>query len=447
MTNLTGKMVSNFSVDVQNSTDLKIVYKINLPSHIVNGIVSILTILFNIALIVCIRTHRRNISEVVRHQLISLGISDLIAGVAPGLWCFTMFQAVNTSVPLCGAIHLTFNISQYATVLNLCHLSVRRWIVLIKCTQLTSRPRLRLPLALLFTSLAWLISLLCHLPAIAGLTTKRTVNGCYSPEMFQNPDAFIYLVPLYIITLLSLDVFFIHSLIIIRKLNLRVSTVREKNESRTQFKANSNVLAEEHAAHVLTPEVMQNRNFDVHNMSQNRNISMHEIVQPQTSQVLNAEPSTAANVKDMHQPKKAVLQIIPNTENSFFPEVRIKQTIQNKKGNKNNESQVSQGTGKTKSSEKKIHSFRFNQHNLQQKAFKHLLAALLITNLTTLPYIAISCSYVFGALQLEPENVLVLDMQILSLNSLINPLIYGIIIKEVRSALIENVTKITHCQH
>lgn len=437
-------MDSNFSVDVQNSTDLKTVYKINLPSQIVNGIVSILTILFNSALIVCIRTHRRNIPEVVRHQLISLGTSDLLAGVAPALWCLTMFEVVNTSVRLCGAIHLIFSVSQYATVLNLCHLSVRRWKMLIKCTQPTSRPRFRLPLAFLFTSLAWLISLLCHLPSIAGFTTKRTVNGCYSPEMFQNPDAFVYIVPLYIITLLSLDAFYVHSLIIIRKLNLKVSAVRENDKRRTLFKANSNVIKVEQAADDLTSEVMQNRNFDVRNTSQNRKISMHDIFQPQTSQVLNAETNGIVKVKDMHPRQKNVLQTSPNTE-SPLPNVRLKQTIQNKNGNENNENQVHQVKGKPRSSENVIHSCHFNRHNLQQQAFKHLLAALLIANLTTLPNIAITCTYVLGELQFEPENVMVLDMQILSLNSLINPLIYGIIIKEVRSALIENVTKITHC--
>lgn len=52
-----------------------------------------------------------------------------------------------------------------------------------------------------------------------------------------------------------------------------------------------------------------------------------------------------------------------------------------------------------------------------------------------------------GKLQFASGNVLVLDMQVLSLNSLINPLIYGLIVKKVRTAVKENLFNLGHVFH
>lgn len=92
-------------------------------------------------------------------------------------------------------------------------------------------------------------------------------------------------------------------------------------------------------------------------------------------------------------------------------------------------------------------TFPTNCRRMQQKAFVHLLAALIVINLSTLPNIGITLSILTGTLQFEPGNVPILDMQFLSLNSLFNPLIYGLIVKEVRIAVKEKLSKLGHCFH
>ena len=343
-----------------NNTD--VIYIIGVRSQIGNAVISILTIVLNCIILICMRTHRSKISEVVRHQLMSLSTSDLISGISTGIWCLCLFPRINQDARLCTAMHMIFSTCQYATLLNLCHLSARRWIVIRNY----SRPYLNqtrcIPLVFIFTSLSWTISLAVHLPTLLSFTKNLKVNGCVSPELFENPSGVIYLVPLYGTTLLALDVFFLCSL----------STI--KRSKQLVLPRSENLFHEEDTSGRFT-----------------RQVTLVSDTRRQTR--ITTEESNAT-------------ELARRMNLSLF--VRTRAQL------------------------------------MQQMAFKHLVVAFIVSNIATLPYLGIMISFVLGLLTFNPSDVFVIDMQILAMNSLLNPLIYGLYLREVRTALKENVLKLKY---
>ena len=256
---------------------------------------------------------------------------------------------------------MIFSTCQYATLLNLCHLSARRWIVIRNY----SRPYLNqtrcIPLVFIFTSLSWTVSLVLHLPTLTSFTRNLKVNGCVSPELFENPSGVIYLVPLYGTTLLALDVFFLHSL----------STIKRSKQS----------------------------------------------VVPRSENLVHKEDTSG-------RPNRQIT-LVSDTGR----QIRIVQKV--------NATEIV----RTKNSNLFI---RTRAQLMQQRAFKQLVVALIVSNIATLPYLVIIICFVFGLITISPRNVFVIDMQILAMNSLLNPLIYGLYLREVRIALKENVLKLKY---
>ncbi|KAL4219734.1 hypothetical protein ACF0H5_020148 [Mactra antiquata] len=73
----------------------------------------------------------------------------------------------------------------------------------------------------------------------------------------------------------------------------------------------------------------------------------------------------------------------------------------------------------------------------QRRAFHHLLVAVVVINATTLPFMIIFLLQLLRLMDYHHDNAYVIDMQLMSLNSLLNPIVYGYHIREVRVLIIE----------
>ncbi|KAL4220851.1 hypothetical protein ACF0H5_019118 [Mactra antiquata] len=336
--------MENNTTSHNSSIDLEILYDAGVATHAMNGLLGAGTVLGNSIMVFGIRQMRRTMPDNLIQQLTSLAISDLLAGVAPLLWCFCLIHSVNINTKLCAAINLIYGVAQYATLLNLCLISYRRWKILSSTYLHNLNITFKIPVAFLSITISWTVSLIIHLPLVIGITENASVNGCLSPELWDKPEVIIYIMPLYGMTLLALDVFYIRSFWILSKRRLGLIQPLAQGDS--------------------------------------------------ASPPFRGDPSQVRHPAD-------IFNIQPRNSLRALERRRRAHTSE----------------------------------RLQARAFKILLIAVLIANFCVIPYVIITMCIANGLIIYMPQQSFMYDMQILALNSFLNPLIYGITVQEVRRSI------------
>lgn len=90
-----------------------------------------------------------------------------------------------------------------------------------------------------------------------------------------------------------------------------------------------------------------------------------------------------------------------------------------------------------------ISHFKGRGQSLQRKAFKHLLAVLFVTNVTTLPNIAVMV--IMNTQVTRDPDLMFILVQLQTLKSLLNPILYCTQIREIKTAIKENTQSLLRC--
>lgn len=228
------------------SIDNEKIYHISIVSHIINIAISFLTVILNSIVLSFIRGHRKEISDVIFKQILCLSVTDLFAGFAPALFTLTLIETVYQSAVACLVIINLFFVAQAAVLLNICILSIRRWIVLRNVTKPKSQSTRNPTSAKVFNICPWLISLLCFAPLLLiriHSSESSTINGCFSLELFENPKRFTAAGLVYLSALFLITMFNIRSIIALKHVQKsNISHFRGRGQS-LQRKAFKHLLA------------------------------------------------------------------------------------------------------------------------------------------------------------------------------------------------------------
>lgn len=219
------------------------IYHISVGSHIINLVTSILTVSLNAIVLNRIRTHRKKIPDVIFRQTLCLCVTDLLAGLTPAVFCLTLLEKIYTNARVCLIIPVVYSVAQLAVLLNLCLLSIRRWVVLRKTTLLI-RSTQTLGSIVFYLVSPWLISISGHAPFIMKLisTDILDVNGCFSESLMGDRRMTLAGFGLFTFVLFVLTLFYIRSIIILKQLKKSTgSDIRGRGE-RLQGKAFKNLL-------------------------------------------------------------------------------------------------------------------------------------------------------------------------------------------------------------
>ena len=215
----------NVTLGTCNTTEL--VYDLPYESVIMYASIAVLTLFLNSCMIACLQKNKLKIPEVIYKQLISLCLSDLIAGISPALFCLTWIESVNHSSKACAFIMILFPGSQNAVLFNMCSLSFRRWIVLRKADVPSVRSEPKLIWTIMFTLLPWIVIFVIS-STFVGMTETAKINGCMSLDL-KPIGLFIVAAP--IITLLSMNIFYISSVIMLKRLTRKASAAKQNRQS------------------------------------------------------------------------------------------------------------------------------------------------------------------------------------------------------------------------
>lgn len=220
-------------------------YNISVASHFLNGVISVLTIIFNSIVLICLITHRKKIPTVIFRQTLYLSVTDLLAGLIPLTLLLSLSETINQSASACILLYVAFTVVQLAVLLNLCILSLRRWIVLRRAEQPTANLGQNSKSSFLYVIYPWLISFLCHFPIVAVriITSERqSTNGCLSPNLFENRKSYFALGTLFVGVLFLLTVFHVRSMIALKTLEKTNVITFESRRLKLQRKAFKHLL-------------------------------------------------------------------------------------------------------------------------------------------------------------------------------------------------------------
>lgn len=229
-----------------NFTAISNVEKINhisVSSHIINLVYSVLTVSLNALVLNRIRTHRKKIPDVIFKQTLCLCVTDLLAGLTPAIFCLTLLEQIYTNVRACLLIPFVYSVAQLAVLLNLCILSIRRWIVL-RQTTLLIRSAKTSGNTLFYLVCPWLISFIGHAPLIKKLisTDISDVNGCFSESLMADRRLTLAGFGIFTSVLFVLTLFYIRSIIILKQLKKSTGSDIHGRGERLQGKAFKNLL-------------------------------------------------------------------------------------------------------------------------------------------------------------------------------------------------------------
>lgn len=229
------------SVDLDNY-----IYHINFISHMFSMVVSLLTVVLNGFVLYCLRTHRTKVPDVIFMQTVCLSVTDLLAGLAPATHCLTLLENIYRSVMSCFILWSVFSVAQFAVLLNLCLLSLRRWIILKRASQHMSRFALLSKSAICNIICPWLASFLSHLPFVLFRFINyetNSINGCTSPDLFKNRKMLFIFCSFYTGTLFLLNAFYISSMAALKRFEKSHLNNFQGRNQRIQQKAFKHLLA------------------------------------------------------------------------------------------------------------------------------------------------------------------------------------------------------------
>ena len=230
-------------------------------SHILNVIISLLTLVFNGIIIKCLLHHRSKFPEVIFQQTLCLSVTDFVAGLSPATSCILLIKDFDRSFRTCVAVVAVCNASQFAVMINLCFLSVRRWIVLRNVSkpranaQNTTTKRL-----VLYLLMPWVITALGMIPIIRIIILQGSAqtNGCLSINTFRENGYALTYSAFNIILLVLLTAFYIFSIFALKRTTRQTANDFRSRNKHLQEKAFKNLVAVLVVANVTTLPLVVN---------------------------------------------------------------------------------------------------------------------------------------------------------------------------------------------
>ena len=173
----------NFSYcdDTSNLTDFRFPFSVNIFFKI-NGF---LIIILNLLVLACLIVYRRSFAGSYWYQLTCLSINDVMAGVGVLLMTLQEYDYVRRNIHACSFAFVASIMAQIATLLNITGICIHRFLTAkrISSPDVTSQ-KSRTPIVLMVTS--WTISILyCSFPFIAWKQTSCEIYSCAFETIFD----------------------------------------------------------------------------------------------------------------------------------------------------------------------------------------------------------------------------------------------------------------------
>ncbi|XP_060552623.1 cannabinoid receptor 1-like [Ruditapes philippinarum] len=216
------------------------IYSVNVVTHILNSVISALAIFFNGLITACLLKHRSKFPEVIFQQTLCLSVTDLIAGSTSATFGLMLIESINRSFKACAAIFVLEGVPRLAVIINLCFVSIRRWIVLRHASKPSRNTRnISTTRTVLFVLVPWIITCLMLIPIIQIAVTQETteVNGCVSITVFRKDNTASFYAGFTLVSLLMLTLFYTGSIIALKRTGRQTANVHHGRNQRLQQRA------------------------------------------------------------------------------------------------------------------------------------------------------------------------------------------------------------------